>query len=161
MAVRSSPARVHPTRRLPSLAVLVTILGLLSTACGDDSPDQRTGSPSARDTPAPSTPTPTPTATPEGDRKGVAWTYAKVLERLAGHRLRVDGRRVQIDPQTVTCGGVGRPASRKGGKPAWTSFRCVQPTFPARSVAGPDAILIVEPTGRRSFAVTSRRLTRY
>lgn len=84
-----------------------------------------------------------------------------MIEQLAGHRLRVAGRTVRIDPQTVTCGGVGRPASRQGGEPAWTSFRCVQPTFPPGSVAGPDAILIVEPTGRRSFAVTSRRLTRY
>jgi len=141
------------------------ILGLVLAACGDESTDQRASPSPTREARTTATATPTatrtPTPTPAAKPSGVAWTHAKVIRRLAGRRLRVAGRRVRIDAQTLTCGGVGRPASRAGGKPAWTRFRCVQPTFPPGRVVGPDAILIVEPTGRRSFEVTSRRLTRY
>jgi hypothetical protein len=91
----------------------------------------------------------------------VAWTSDKMMRRLAGRRLRVEGQTVRVDPLTLTCGGVGRAASRQGGEPAWTRFRCIQPTFPRGSVAGPDAILVVEPTGRRRFAVLSSELTSY
>jgi hypothetical protein len=84
-----------------------------------------------------------------------------VLRRLDGRRIRVADRTVRIDRATLTCGGVGRPQSRVGGEPAWTRFRCVQPTFPPGEVAGPDAIFLAEPTGPHTLAVTHRRLTRY
>lgn len=135
--------------------VLLVLLGLGTGACGADQRERRDRPASAPDARSASTPV------PESQAPQVAWTHGMVLRQLAGHRLRVGGRTLRIDPQTLTCGGVGRPTSRVGGEPSWTRFRCVQPTFPPGSVAGPDAILVVEPTGRRSFAVTSRRLTRY
>ena len=51
--------------------------------------------------------------------------------------------------------------ARRAGEPAWRRFRCVQPTFPAGGLAGPDAVFVVRPTGRRTFAVSGQRLTRY
>jgi hypothetical protein len=66
---------------------------------------------------------------------------------------------VRIDRDTVTCGGLGAPAD--GSEPAWTRFRCVQPTFPAGALAGPDAVFVVRVTGRRTFAVSGARFTTY
>jgi hypothetical protein len=37
----------------------------------------------------------------------------------------------------------------------------VQPTFPPGSVAGPDAIFFVEPTGRRTLVVVDASFTTY
>jgi hypothetical protein len=108
-------------------------------------------------------PRPTRTAAPaSGGRAAaaVAWTDAAVLQRLAGQRIRVGGRAVQIDPSTVTCVGEGT-ATTRDGRPAWTGFRCVQPTFPPGAVAGPDAIFEVRPTGERTFAVVDARLSHY
>jgi hypothetical protein len=136
---------------------------LAALACGGDGSARDaapTRTPDAGE-PAPAERTPEPTAAPEPARRAVAWTRAELLRRFAGRRLRVDGRAVRIDRATVTCGGMGAAAGRRGGRPAWTRFRCVQPTFPAGALAGPDAVFVVEPTGRRTFAVTERRLTEY
>jgi hypothetical protein len=84
-----------------------------------------------------------------------------VLRRLRNSSVRVGGRSVALDSSTITCTGIGRPVRNEGGEPAWNRFRCVQPTFPEGRVAGPDAILVIEPTGPRSFAVTGRRLAGY
>ena len=130
---------------------MVALLAMGVSACG--------GSPH-RAPPASRTPAPQPSAAPSG-QAGVAWTYDALMRRLHGRRLRVGGRSVRIDRDTVACGGVGRPARRVDGAPAWTRFRCVQPTFPPGAVAGPDAIFIVEPTGRHEVAIRARRLTRY
>jgi hypothetical protein len=103
------------------------------------------------------------TATPatRAGRPSVAWTHAELLRRLAGRRIVVAGRGVRIDPATVVCGGVGPSQTVRAGQPAWARFRCLQPTFPPGSVVGPDAIFVVRVTGRRTFAVTGARLTRY
>jgi hypothetical protein len=69
------------------------------------------------------------------------------------------GQTLGIDPATLTCGGVGVPTTRVHGEPAWIRFRCVQPTFPPGSVAGPDLIFIVEPSRARTPVVSERRLT--
>ncbi len=148
MAAGSFLARLAHT-----VALLATVT---ATACGERQ------EPRAAKTP---TPTATATATPaprtEPDTRAVAWTHATVLRRLTGRRVRVSGRRVRIDRSTLTCGGVGAPAARVDGEDAWTRFRCVQPTFPAGELVGPDAIFFVEPRGRRTFAVTRGRLSRY
>jgi hypothetical protein len=145
-------------------------MALAAGACGDDG---RAGpSTPARGADAAATPEATtePTRRAPGSMRAPrrprprdrrAWTHAKVLDRLHGRRIRVEGRVVRIDRATLTCGGLGRTVRRRGGAPAWSRFRCVQPTFPAGAVAGPDAILIVEPTGRRTFALVERRLTEY
>ena len=83
-----------------------------------------------------------------------------MVARLAGERLRIGDTTVPIDPATLTCGGEG-PEGRRGAAPAWTRFRCVQPTFPRGEVAGPDAVFLVEPTGPRTFVVRGARLTAY
>lgn len=89
-----------------------------------------------------------------------AWPHAKVLDRIAGETLRVDGRRVRVDRATVTCGGDGR-GSRRGRERVWTRFTCIQPTFGGQGVTGPDVIFRVEPTGRQSFRITGQGFTRY
>jgi hypothetical protein len=89
-----------------------------------------------------------------------AWPHAKVLDRVAGETIRVDDRRVRVDPATVTCGGDGR-GSRRGSERVWTRFTCIQPTFGRDGVTGPDVVFRVEPTGRRSFRITGQNLTRY
>jgi hypothetical protein len=68
---------------------------------------------------------------------------------------------IRVDASTVTCDGTGGPAGRRGGKPTWRQFRCIQPTFPPGSVAGPDAIFVAEPVDRTRLRVTDRRLTAY
>jgi hypothetical protein len=83
-----------------------------------------------------------------------------VLRRIDGRRIVVAGKTVPIDPATVTCGGIGPPVLRDGQR-EWARFRCVQPTFPTGSVAGPDAIFIVQPAGPRGFTVANARFTRY
>jgi hypothetical protein len=137
------------------LVLMVALLAVGASACGG-SPHR---APPASRTPTPQ-PTPQPEAAPSG-HAGVAWTYDALMRRLHGRRLPVGGRTVRIDRATLACGGVGRPARRVDGEPAWTRFRCVQPTFPPGAVAGPDAIFIVEPTGPHKLAIGARRLTRY
>jgi len=138
--------------RSPTLFALAI---LLLVGCGDGSGQRRpAGSPTAVAR------TPAPSATPAA-RAATSWPQPKVLRRIAGRRIRVGRAVVQVDPATATCGGVGAPAGRVAGKTAWTRFRCVQPTFPSGVVAGPDAIFIVEPRGRRAFAVTAARFTHY
>jgi hypothetical protein len=89
-----------------------------------------------------------------------AWPQARLLRRLAGEVVEVEGQRVHIDRATITCRGDG-PGSRHGHKLAWQSFRCIQPTFGGKGPAGPDAVFRVQPTGPRSFRITGARFTRY
>jgi hypothetical protein len=79
---------------------------------------------------------------------------------LSGRIIHVEGRRVAVDQTTITCGGVGR-AQRRNHTLAWTGFRCVQPTFPAGAIAGPDAVFDVYPTGLRSLHIAAARFARY
>jgi hypothetical protein len=140
---------------LSRLAALLVLAGLVVPGCGDGGPERR---PAATPTAAAGTATPSATRPATG---GTPWPHEKVLRRIAGRRIRVEGRMVRVDPATVTCGGLGTPAGSVGGEDAWTHFRCVQPTFPAGAVAGPDAIFFVEPRGPRRFEVTESHFTRY
>src|SRR3954447_7014667 len=136
----------HGQSRLAALLALAVVAG-----CGDGAAEHRPAASPTADHAAPS-----PSATPRASA-GTAWPRERVLRRLAGRRIGVQGKTVRVDPSTVTCGGVG-PVERKD---AWTRFRCVQPTFPRGAVAGPDAIFFVEPRGPRRFEVTESHFTRY
>jgi hypothetical protein len=148
--------------------VLAAVLATAAAACGGASPQPERG---ARDAGA-TTPGPGPTvparraAAPRRPRPGastgaVAWTHAALLRRLAGRRIAVRRGFVAIDRGTLTCGGVGPASGRRNGRPAWTRFRCVQPTFPAGRLTGPDLLFVVEPTGPRTFAVRGQRFAAY
>jgi hypothetical protein len=133
------------------LAVVVVLsLGLVVQGCGGSQPAAPTRTAAATRTPAA---TPTPAAT----RPAVAWTESTLVRNLRGRRIRIGDRSVRLDPATLTCTGIGAPARHR----AWTSFHCVQPTFPPGSVAGPDAIFTVRPSGRRAFVMTGGRWTSY
>jgi len=90
----------------------------------------------------------------------VAWPQRKLVRRLHGRIIYVEGRRVAVDRSTITCGGVGR-AQRRDHTLAWTGFHCVQLTFPAGAVAGPDAVFDVYPTGPRTLHIAAARFARY
>jgi hypothetical protein len=133
--------------------LLLALLALAAGGCGgsDDAPG----------------PSPTPaqrraaTPAPAHVTAGVAWTRTKLLRRLTDRRIAIGDNIIRVDASTVTCGGTGRPSARRDGEPAWRRFRCVQPTFPPGSVAGPDAIFFVQPVDRTRIEITDRRLTAY
>jgi hypothetical protein len=142
---------------VPRATVLLILIALATGGCGG-SGDASGGAPtSVRTTTARHEATPSPTVA--GSR--VAWTRPKLLRHLAGRRIVIGGRVIRVDGSTVTCGGIGRPAGHRRDEPVWRRFRCVQPTFPPGSVAGPDAILIVQPVDRTRLVVTERRMTTY
>jgi hypothetical protein len=146
-------------RARSSAQVALVLVALGGGACGGGaSPPPTDPNPNKAGRPTPTAP-PAPAARPA--RRGVAWTHDRLLRRLRGRDVRVDRRTVRVDPATITCTGVGPPARRTGGEPAWTRFRCVQPTFPPGAVAGPDAIVVVRPTGSRTLVVEAERFTRY
>src|SRR4051812_2987239 len=143
------------THGLSRLAALLVLAGLVASGCGEAPADHR-----AAPTPTAGRGTPAPSATPRANAR-TAWPREWVLGRISGRRIHVGGRTVRVDPATVTCGGVGPAAGSVAGKEAWTRFRCVQPTFPAGAVAGPDAIFFLEPRGPRRFQVTESHFTHY
>jgi hypothetical protein len=151
MRVRSRPHRVVT---LPLLA-----LALAAGACGGGGSHTRSAEPGeqARSHGAP---THGQASQPAPSGALAAWPHAKLLRRIAGEPLWIDGRRVRIDPTTVTCGGEGH-GSRRGRDRVWERFTCVQPTFFGAGVAGPDAVFRVQPTGARSFRITDQRFSRY
>jgi hypothetical protein len=147
---------------MPALRITLTVLLWAATlsgvaACGSGTTPrpERTPAQAGSRTPsaAPEAPHPRPDTRV---RRGPAWTLAAVVAHLDGRSIRVAGRRVAIDAATVTCGGEG-PARRRAGGLAWSRFRCVQPTFPAGAIAGPDAVFLAEPTGRRTLIVRGAR----
>jgi hypothetical protein len=144
------------SRRL-ALAGLLIALGALGLVAIADRRDTRPDRSPALTTPAPRSPAPTRR---EVERR-VPWTRGRLLRRLEGRRIRIGDRRVRLRGDTLACGGVGRAESGRGGARAWRRFRCVQPTFPPGTVAGPDAIFFVEPSGRKAFAVVGGRFTSY
>jgi hypothetical protein len=148
-------------------SLLAASLALVACACGgSEDTGQQTATPGPRAQPGAA-----PAASRPGagagtrrdgvDAEGVAWPKDRLLRRLDGRRVRVRGQAVRLDPATLTCGGVGRARPGRHGAPAWTSFRCIQPTFPRGAVAGPDLVFTVVPTGARRFAISGARLTRY
>jgi hypothetical protein len=149
---------------------LVSICALLVGACGDENAatdidsmrdPASTGDGAATGERATTTPSGQDSTRRSARSSRTAWRGDVILSRIHGVVVRVDGRRVRLDAATVTCGGIGRPITRVRSEPAWGRFRCLQPTFPAGTVAGPDAVLVIEPTGRRTFEVVDRWLTRY
>ena len=118
-----------------------------------------------RATPAGSHESPTAAASPAPGRRalrpGMPWTSDALLKHIAGRRIKAAGRTIRIDAGTVTCGGLGRPSKRGQDKPAWTLFRCIQPTFRSGSVAGPDLIFVVASVAPRKLVVTRRHFTSY
>jgi len=149
MRVRSRPPAAIA---LPLLAV-----ALGGGACGGGTSGTHDGTRSEQ---AISRPTTGDTSRRPPPQASPAWPHAKVLRRIAREIVQVDGRRVRVDPATVTCGGEGR-ASGRGRERRWGSFTCIQPTFNGAGTAGPDVVFRVEPTGRRSFRITDQRVTRY
>ena len=91
---------------------------------------------------------------------GVAWPHDKLVTHLTGRRIRVAGTAVRLDGATLTCHGVGQPTTRPAGT-AWAEFRCIQPTFPPGSVAGPDAIFTATPVDAERLEITAARMTGY
>jgi len=161
-------ARTQAARARRAIAAVLVAAALAggAAACGGNGPaSPRSTSPQAGgpQRTAPAMPTETPrerrAAGPSG-HPPVAWTIARVVRRLAGRRIEVEGRSVPLDADTLTCGGEG-PELRRAAQPAWTRFRCLQPTFPPGGLAGPDAVFIVQPTGPRAFVVRGGRFTAY
>jgi hypothetical protein len=89
-----------------------------------------------------------------------AWPEARLLRRIAGKLIEVEGRRVLIDRMTITCDGEG-PGSLRGRARVWERFVYIQPTFGDTGAPGPDAVFHVQPTGPRSFRTSDARFTRY
>jgi hypothetical protein len=151
MSARAHLGRAHP-------AALATVLvAVVAASCGEAGDEPRAPAPRRERAEAPPAQE-SPAA--RSAQRGPAWTQEAVLRRIAGRRVRVEGRSLRIDRATVTCGGLGRSV-RSGGKRAWLRFECIQPTFPPGSVVGPDAIFKVTPTGRRSFLASDGRFTSY
>jgi len=149
MRVRSRP---------PAVALCLLAMALASGGCGGGGADAtHSGTGGAQATSRQATGS---TSRPSPRQASAAWPHAKVLRRIAGEIVPVDGRRVRVDPATVTCGGEGQ-ASGRGRDRRWASFTCIQPTFNATGTAGPDVLFRVQPTGRRSFRITDQRATRY
>jgi hypothetical protein len=146
----------------PPLYTLMLVLAALTASCGDRDALPAAQTPAADPSASPATrkPPEDEPAARQQDRAG-SMTHAALIRRLDGRRLRVGKRVVRVDRATVTCGGVGRPAGRSDGEPAWSRFRCLQPTFPAGSVAGPDVIFIATPTGGGAVQISVSGFTRY
>jgi hypothetical protein len=141
-----------------AIALPLVAAGLAGAGCGggdSQRQDAQQPAPPTSDSSSGATSRPTPR---EGPR--AAWPQRKTLARIAGQTVVLGDRRVRVDPATVTCGGDGG-GSRRGGQRVWESFTCVQPLLEGHSVAGPDIVFRVKPTGRRSFQITDQRLTRY
>jgi hypothetical protein len=99
------------------------------------------------------------TAGTSAETTTVAWSVAKAVRYARRASLVVEGRRRKIDPASVVCWGVGR-GDGQGETQVWRRFRCIAPTFRGAH-AGPDILFVLEPTGRRTFAVLNQRLSSY
>jgi hypothetical protein len=144
------------TRRAAVIAALMAAAAVALGGCGGGS--QPTASTAGRPVATTGGATSTSPAPPAATRR-VAWPQRKLVRRLRGRIISVEGRRVEVDRTTITCQGIGR-AQRRDHTLAWTRFHCVQPTFPAGAVAGPDAVFDVHPTGPRSLRVAAARFAR-
>jgi hypothetical protein len=102
-----------------------------------------------------------PATPPAASEPGPPRTHDELLAAIGGRHIRVDGHTIRIDRATVACGGIDRAAGRVHGRPAWTRFSCIQPTFPRGSVAGPDLDFVVESAAPHRLVVVRRRLTSY
>ena len=135
------------------------VVALATAACGDHDAPGTTPSPDRKG--ATSAKAASPAQAPAGEAEAAVAgpTRAQVMRRIDGRRIRVDRRRVVIDRDTLACGRAG--TTRAGGRRMRIRLRCVQPTFRAGSVAGPDAIFLVHPTPRGRLVITNARFTSY
>jgi hypothetical protein len=88
------------------------------------------------------------------------WSLEKLVRRLAGNPIRVEGRAVRLDAGTLTCSGDG-DGRWQAGRRVWAHFSCIQPTFPPGEFAGPDALFHAHATGQASFVITDASFSRY
>jgi hypothetical protein len=142
------------SRVVSALAAPLIAAAIGTAACGGGSSPTTTRSEGSRSTVSEEVARPKPAGT------GVAWSQRRLLRRLAHAVVGVEGRRVRLDRSTLTCDGEGA-GSRHGRHMAWARFTCIQPTFGAGQVAGPDAVFVVEPTGPRTVRISGARFTRY
>jgi hypothetical protein len=148
-----------PARVLCAMTPALLGVALVASACGGR--DTYTFSADDRSKPRSTVArAPTQAQEPAPPAARPAWPHAKVLRRIAGEVLRIDGRRVRVDRATVTCGGEG-PGLRRGHERVWERFTCIQPSFGAGGAVGPDIVFRVEPTGPQSFRIVDQRFTRY
>ena len=156
-------------RVLGALGVLLAV-GVYSSSCAGDreagTPRQPTATAQETQSAAPSATTETTeTETTAGETNeepahGHAfWSLAKLERRLAGETIRVEGRRVRLEPGTLTCGGErrGRPGA---GVRVFAHFSCISPTFPPGELVGPDALFRVHVTGRKTIRLTGKSFSR-
>jgi hypothetical protein len=67
-----------------------------------------------------------PTATAAG--RPAYWSLTKLMRVLDGKHLRVGGRLVRIDRDTLLCSGIGRGVRRDGIR-RWRRFDCTYSLF--------------------------------
>lgn len=85
------------------------------------------------------------------------WSESKVVNRIVGKVITVEGNRVRI-LRPVSCLGEGRRLVR-GGVDRWKHFQCIQSILFPRGggVAGPDVLFRVHVVGTRRFLVSNAR----
>ena len=157
---------VSPRTVRVQFAVAALTLATAVPACGGDEPPRPAA---AERAPAPSSATAPAPAPPQDGRRAReerpahthgAWSRPRLMRELERRRIRVQGHMIRLDAATITCGGEGRGRVRAGRR-RWTHFRCVQPTFPRGTFAGPDAVFRVHASRGRRLVASDGRLTRY
>jgi hypothetical protein len=86
--------------------------------------------------------------------------FRKLVQTLAGSRIRVEGKSVRLDGGALTCSGEGN-GRQQADVHVWTEFSCIQPTFPPGQLVGPDALLRVQTTGATTLLVREASFSRY
>jgi hypothetical protein len=153
----------------PAAVVLVVGALIVLTGCDDngDGASRNSAATTTTSEPAPRLslqrePNLPPTETGplrRGSGAASGWTVAQALRHVGGARIHVGGGTVTVRRSTLTCWGAGRPW-KKGQKRVWRRFACIAPTFRG-AAAGPDALLVIVPRGRKRFSILSARFSRY
>jgi hypothetical protein len=141
------------------LAALLSVVAFAMAACGGHDAPSTTRSPDrdAGTTAIVIEPTETPTAEQTSPVAGS--TRAAIMRRLDGRRIRVHRTKVVIDRDTLACGRVGTADARRQRRRI--RLRCVQPTFPAGSLVGPDAIFFVRVNRVGRLVISDAHFTSY
>jgi hypothetical protein len=84
-----------------------------------------------------------------------AWSYAALIDRISGTRVRMPNRRVRIQRALVICNGEGKPLRRAGVR-RWKHFTCTETLFNPRGVDR-DITFRVHVLGRTRFLITNVR----
>jgi hypothetical protein len=85
------------------------------------------------------------------------WSEPKVVTRIVGTVIKVEGKGVRVSPP-VTCLGEGRRVVRRSVD-RWKHFSCIQSILFPRGggLAGADVFFRVHVIGTRRFLVTNAR----